>query len=96
MNSREELENNILKSLDKDIPPIMMVGISGATPYMYDGETEMSNTMKTHFVTITGLKVDEISGVTTATISTWSEKAYIDFAGFMEAPGLAGGVAIAS
>lgn len=95
-NSREELEKNILKSLDKDIPSIMMVGISGATPYMYDGETEMNRSMKTHFVTITGLKVDEISGVTTATISTWSKKAYIDFEGFMEASGLVGGVAIAS
>ena len=91
---RKKLEEMICKSLSNDVPAIMMIGLQGDVAYMYDGETTMSRKMTAHFVTITGISIDKITGKTTLTISTWSEKAYIELGNFIDNAGILGGIAI--
>lgn len=95
-NTKKEYEKLISNSINKDVPAIMMVGVGGKTPYMYETDTSMSNEMQTHFVAITGINIDTITDKTTLTISTWSHKAYIDLEGFVNNAGVVGGITAVS
>lgn len=67
----EEIANKIIVSLEKDIPVIFLTNFESGVPYQ-GVNVEVSDTFGTHYVTVTGICKDTISGEITLTVSTWS------------------------
>lgn len=80
---QQEMEGIIWKSIESDIPVIMRSNYFSEIIATYGDGTE-SDEFQTHFFTITGIKVDSITGDTKLTISTWSHYGTIRFNYFFE------------
>ena len=64
--------------------------------FKYENDLDMCRSMSTHYVVVTGIKYDYINNSTTLIVSTWSKKAELSLEGYMDSPGLLGGLYINS
>ncbi len=55
----DDIEKKLSKTLDSNTPAIVMIGLQGNMSYKYDGESTMSRTMNSHFVTITEIEIEK-------------------------------------
>ena len=70
----EEIANKMIISLEKDIPVIFLTNLNSEV--ICEGVDEkIDDTLKTHYVAVTGISMDTITGEITLIISTWSYKA---------------------
>ena len=92
--SKSELERKICDSLEQNMPSILLLGLDTKIPYRYKGHETTSGTTNTHYVVITGISFDDITGKTTLEVSTWSYLAYIVLEDFLGNPGTLGGIVL--
>lgn len=69
-----EIANKIAASLEKDIPVIFATNLDSKVLY-HGVNVNLSDALGAHFVTITGIQMDTITGENTLIISTWSFEA---------------------
>lgn len=94
--TQDFVEKKIEDSLYKNMPPVLLVGLYTDVPFKYENDLDMCRSMSTHYVVVTGIKYDYINNNTTLIISTWSKKAELSLEGYMDSPGLLGGLYINS
>ena len=94
--TQDFVEKKIEDSLYKDMPPVLLVGLYTDVPFKYENDLDMCRSMSTHYVVVTGIKYDYINNSTTLIVSTWSKKAELSLEGYMDSPGLLGGLYINS
>ena len=92
--SKFEMEKKVYKSLEKNVPSVLLVGINTQVPYRYYGNDKIVDTTEAHYMVITGLKIDNITGKTTLQVSTWSRLAFIYLEDYISNPGWLGGIII--
>lgn len=68
---KEEIEKKLALSLDRNIPVIFLTNTNSKVGYQ-GVNVNKTGEFGTHFVAITGVCIDTISGKTTLIISTWS------------------------
>lgn len=67
----EEIANKMIISLEKDIPVIFLTNLDSAVTC--EGvNVNIGDELGTHYVTVTGISKDSITGEITLTVSTWS------------------------
>ncbi|MBQ7765988.1 MAG: hypothetical protein IJ397_04000 [Lachnospiraceae bacterium] len=69
-----EIANKIAASLEKDVPVIFATNLNSEVQH-YGVNVNLSDVLGSHFVTITGIHQDTITGENTLIISTWSFEA---------------------
>jgi hypothetical protein len=91
VDSKTEYENKLIEQLKQDIPAILLTSYPGENPVMYavvysDGTTsEYDNGIDyAHYMAITGIRIDKISGNTKLILSTDSKKIEIDFNDYLK------------
>lgn len=72
----EVIANKIMMSLNRNIPVIFATNRNSTVKYQ-GVNVNSTNELGSHFVTITGINIDTISGEITLTISTWSFMAIV-------------------
>lgn len=77
INGKEEIEGKIYESLRKNYPVIFLSNFN-SNVYCYGVDINKSNRLGTHYVSVTGISIDTITGETTLIVSTWSYKATIN------------------
>ena len=71
ISGQEEIEEEIYNSISKDVPVIFLTNIFSQVK-CYGINVNRSKELGTHYVTVTGICIDSITGETTLIISTWS------------------------
>jgi hypothetical protein len=98
--NRDKYEEDIVIALKNNTPPILMFGypLIKFTSLNYneidsDGNLIPGEIKNAHFMTITGIRKDDITGETTLILSSWGDKIQIDLDEYINNSGLLGGIA---
>jgi hypothetical protein len=94
--NKMEYENDIVSQLKSDMPSIVLYGYepNPDLEYTYIGGENDGDTREIkgpHFMVITGIKIDKISGKTDMILASWSYKIKIDMDEYLSNIGLLGG-----
>ena len=87
------MANMIISSLEKDIPVVFASNMNSEVQYQ-GVNVNRTGQLGSHFVTITGIKVDTITEERTLIISTWSYMATISLNDFYDQGGIGSRVII--
>jgi hypothetical protein len=90
--SKEAMEDRIYNTMLLNRPSILSLGHFCDVDYENLSLNKPDNFSKAHFMTITSIKIDKISGETEITLSTWSQKVTLSFNEFYDNAGLDGGI----
>lgn len=80
---KQKIENIVWNSIECDVPVIIRSNYFSDMVAIYDDGKE-SVEFLTHYVTITGIKIDSITGETNFVVSTWSHRGTISLNHFFE------------
>lgn len=90
--SEDKMESRIKEMLDEDIPVTLCIGagkeevlLYNSIPDKWDWDSIIA-VLRTndHYVTITGIYIDNIAGETALEVSSWGKKYYINYEEFLE------------
>ncbi|MBD5087790.1 MAG: VWA domain-containing protein [Clostridiales bacterium] len=86
--TKENTMNYIASGLNSDAPVAMLIGMNShlrniEVKHLYN-DSYMQSTFEYHWVTITKMRIDDISKKTTVKVSTWGGYSYLDFDDFLK------------
>lgn len=86
--TKENVINYIESGLKKDAPVAMLIGfnnkLNDIEVVQPNGHSWTQSSFATHWVVITGLKTDDITGKSTIKVSTWGGYAYLDLDAYLK------------
>ena len=90
---RKYFSKLVAENLSHNVPVTICTGLFGNNTYYYYGTNVVyKKEVSAHWVDITELKTDNITGKSTLTISTWGQKVNLDLDEYLMNQGVGGGI----